>query len=404
MKHFHTFTKRAILGLTALTVALALLVSAACSGNEMNPTPPTDRGDQTLVEEINRLKSETASLRQEVEELRSAEGQEPAHSTVQAEPESTRTTKTPESQETTKPARPAETPEGTLTGICYRTPELQEVLLEMLDVELCQVINEKELYRIRDLKAKMPSVKEGDFEGLVNVESLSVTTGPIGINGLRGLESLRELSLSVQKTDGLATESFSGLESIEELTIRVNSAGHEHTGLQLPGLPNLPNLKRLKVYKMRPQSHDEESISPFRNLDNLESIDLTLVFGNTEDDAREEPYHIPANLLEGNRRLKEIRIETWVMPSGHEIQLPEGMFKANPALERVEISYPRTFIEKKTFIHLDNLKELSLLNSSSWTPVKLPTLVISEKSPLYKAIKSGETKPSRYLLVEPTDQ
>ena len=84
--------------------------------------------------------------------------------------------------------------------------------------------------------------------------------------------------------------------------------------------------------------------------------------------ATEEPYHIPANLLEGNRRLKEIRIETWVMPSGHEIQLPEGMFKANPALERVEISYPRTFIEKKTFSHLDNLKELSLLNSSSLDP------------------------------------
>ena len=268
-------------------------------------------------------------------------------------------------------------------------------------MELCQVINEKELYRIRDLKVNMPSVKEGDFEGLVNVESLSVTTGPIGINGLRGLESLRELSLSAQKMDGLVTGSFSGLESIEELTISVSS--NEHTGLQLPELPNLPNLKHLRVYKMRPQSPDEESISPFGNLENLESIDLTLMFGNAEDDAREEPYQIPVNLFKENRRLEEIRIETWVMPSGHEIQLPEEMFKANPALERVEIRYPRTFIEKKTFSHLDNLKELSLLNSNSWTPVKLPTLVISEKSPLHKAIKSGETNPSRYLLAESTD-
>ena len=129
MSHLHTFTKRAILGLTALTVALALLVSAACSANEMNPTSPPDRGEQALVEEINRLKSETASLRQEVEELRSAEEREPAQSTVQAEPEGIQTTKTPETQETTKPARPAETSNGTLTGICYRTPELQEVLL-----------------------------------------------------------------------------------------------------------------------------------------------------------------------------------------------------------------------------------------------------------------------------------
>ena len=295
MKHLPTIAKRAILSLTALTAALALLFTAACSGNEVNPTSPPDHGEQALVEEINRLKSETASLRQEVEELRSAEEREPAQSTVQAEPEGIQTTKTPETQETTKPARPAETSNGTLTGICYRTPELQEVLLETLDVELCQVINEKELYRIRDLKVNMPSVKEGDFEGLVNVESLSVTTGPIGMNGLRGLESLRELSLSAQKMDGLVTGSFLGLESIEELTISVSS--NEHTGLQLPELPNLPNLKHLRVYKMRPQSPDEESISPFGNLENLESIDLTLMFGNAEDDAREEPYQIPVNLF-----------------------------------------------------------------------------------------------------------
>ena len=169
MSHFPTLTKRATLSLTALTVALALLVGAACSSNEANPTSPPDRDEQAMEKKIDQLNSEIASLRREVKELRSTEERTPAQSAVQAELESTRTTKTPESQETTKPARPAETSDGTLTGICYRTPELQEVLLEMLDVELCQVINEKELYRIRDLEVNMPSVKEGDFEGLVNV-------------------------------------------------------------------------------------------------------------------------------------------------------------------------------------------------------------------------------------------
>ena len=54
--------------------------------------------------------------------------------------------------------------EDALTGICYRTPELQEAILEILDVELCQVVNEKELFRIRTLgNVNMPSVKEGDF-------------------------------------------------------------------------------------------------------------------------------------------------------------------------------------------------------------------------------------------------
>ena len=67
-----------------------------------------------------------------------------------------------------------------------------EVILEMLDVELCQVVNTHELYRIRTLSVNTPSVKEGDFEGLVNVGSLRVSTGLIEANGLRGLTGLKE--------------------------------------------------------------------------------------------------------------------------------------------------------------------------------------------------------------------
>ena len=61
---------------------------------------------------------------------------------------------------------------------------------------------------------------------------------------------------------------------------------------------------------------------------------------------------------------------------------------------------PRTFIERHTFDHLESLEELKLLNSSSWSPVKFPELVISKESPLYQSIRSGETIPSSYQLVE----
>ena len=88
------------------------------------------------------------------------------------------------------------------------------------------------------------------------------------MNGLQGLEGLRELSVWVRKMDGLVTESFSGLESIEELRI-MDSAGSEHIGLQLPELPNLPNLKHPEVYKMRPAVPGEGATSPFRKLGNL---------------------------------------------------------------------------------------------------------------------------------------
>ena len=388
----------------ALLLALILMLTLACSGDDSTPAAETDRTQQELLDTIDRMDREMEGLRQEVEQInRTRQNDRPDTGKVQAtqEPEQTSTTE-PAAAPTSEQEPTAEAGRQDLQGICYRTPELQEVILEMLDVELCQVVNTHELYRIRTLSVNTPSVKEGDFEGLVNVESLRVSTGLIEANGLRGLTGLKELSLSVQVMDGLLTESFAGLESIKELEI-TSARSSEHIGVHLPELPELPNLKHLKVYKMRPEVPGEGAASPFRNLGNLETLDLTLVFGDEATETRTEPYHIPATLLKGNRKLKEIQIETWVTPSGHEIQLPEDMFKENPALERVEIAYPRTFIERQTFRHMDNLKELKVLNRTSWDPVKFPELVISKKSPLYESIKSGKTRPSRYLMVEAAD-
>ena len=230
--------------------------------------------------------------------------------------------------------------EDALTGICYRTPELQEAILEILDVELCQVVNEKELFRIRTLgNVNMPSVKEGDFAGFVNVENLSLSTREIKANGLRGLDGLKKIHLSIQPEQKLRTESFTGLKSVEELSI-----GLQQTGF--PQLPELPNLKHLTVQGINTEKSDP---SPFRNIRNLEKLDLRIVFGDEDAETPAEPYLIPVNLLKGNKNLKEVRIETWVTPYGHEVQLPEEIFKENPALEQVEIRYPRTFIEKQTF-------------------------------------------------------
>ena len=386
-----------------LLIALILMLTLACSGDKTPAAPETDRAQQELLHTIERMDKEMEALRQEmVESKRAKQDDRPDTGKVQAtqDPERTSTTE-PATTPTSEQEPTAEAGRQDLQGICYRTPELQEVILETLDVDLCQVVNTHELYRIRTLSVNTPSVKEGDFEGLVNVGSLGLSTGLIEANGLRGLTGLKELSLSVQVMDRLLTESFSGLKSIKELEISARS--NEHIGGHLPELPELPNLKHLKIYKMRPTVPGEGATSPFRNLGNLETLDLTLVFGHEATGTRTEPYQIPATLLKGSRKLKEIQIETWVMPNGHEIQLPEDIFKENPALERVEIRYPRTFIERQTFRHLDNLKELKVINRTSWDPVKYPELVISKKSPLYESIKSGETKPSRYLTMEAAD-
>ena len=79
--------------------------------------------------------------------------------------------------------RPAETPDPTKqppptdlpreiaeSGICGRTPEIQEKLIEMLQIRSCQVINAAELYRVRKFSASAISFKVGDFDDLPNLE------------------------------------------------------------------------------------------------------------------------------------------------------------------------------------------------------------------------------------------
>ena len=289
-------------------------------------------------------------------------------------------------------------------GICYRTPELQKVILDILDVELCQVVNEKELFRIRGLgSVGMLSVKEGDFAGFVNVQSMTLRTREIEADGLRGLDGLKKMHLVIQPEQMLGTKSFMGLESMEELRIELLPDGLHQTGVPpdgmtgLPELPELPNLRHLTIQGMNAGESDPR---PFRNLKNLEILDLRIVFGEEDAETPAEPYLMPASLLEGSNNLKQVKIETRVTPSGHEVQLPEEIFKGNPKLERVEIRYPKTFIERHTFDHLHGLKELKLLTSGNWSPVKFPELVLSRESPLYRAIRSGETTPSRYRVAE----
>ena len=385
-----------------LAALVAGLTAIACSGGEDAATtqvaetpiaPPISAGqpktiqfDQALSEEVSQLRTEVASLQDE-EATAKSEVKEPPPTQRPTEPTAT--------------GQPdAKASDQTQMGICYRTPELQKKILELLNVRLCQVVSAGELFRIRKLESvNTPSVKEGDFQGFANVESMTLRTGKVEANGLRGLDGLKEIHLVIQRGQALSTESFMGIESVEELRIEL-SPTEAGGGSHIPELPELPNLKHLTVQWMNAEESDP---NPFRNLKDLETLNLRIAFGEEDAEAPTESYLIPADLLKGNENLKEVRINTRVTPSGHEVQLPEEIFRENPALERAEITYPRTFIERHTFSHLDNLKELLLLNSSSSDPVKFPELVISKKSPLYQSIRSGETRPSRYLLAEAAD-
>ena len=379
-----------------VAVVLAILVMAMTAGCTGNETPEQEVTAETATPEPSATTIPTAAP--------APTAAPDIEATVQARVSADLTRVAPTSAPTTTDRPDARASDQAPDGICYRTPELQKVILDILDVELCQVVNEKELFRIRDLDSmNVPSVKEGDFAGFVNVQSMTLRTGTIEANGLRGLDGLREMHLVIQPERKLRTESFAGLESVEELRIELPPDGLHQTGAPpdgITGLPELPELPNLKYLTIRGMNAEESDSSPFRNLKNLETLNLRIVFGEDDAETPAEPYLIPASLLEGIGNLKEVSIEARARRSGHGVQLPEEIFKGNPALERVEIAYPRTFIERHTFSQLHDLKELKVLNRTFSDPVRFPELVISKESPLYQSIRSGETTPSRYRLAE----
>ena len=209
----------------ALLLALILMLTLACSGGDSPAAPETDRTQQELLDTIDRMDREMEGLRQEVEQInRTRQNDRPDTGKVQPtqEPEQTSTTE-PAAAPTSEQEPTAEAGRQDLQGICYRTPELQEVILEMLDVELCQVVNTHELYRIRTLSVNTPSVKEGDFEGLVNITSLAVTvkaeTGDpeIPANAFHGMEGLESLRVS-GRIATIKAGAFQGLPNLENST------------------------------------------------------------------------------------------------------------------------------------------------------------------------------------------
>ena len=85
------------------------------------------------------------------------------------------TTRPVETPDPTKQPPPTDLPrEIADSGICDRTPEIQEKLIEMLQIRACQVINAAELYRVREFSASAQSLKVGDFDDFPNLLSLSI--------------------------------------------------------------------------------------------------------------------------------------------------------------------------------------------------------------------------------------
>ena len=195
-------------------------------------------------------------------------------------------------------------------GICDRTSQVRDKLLELTGVSGCGNVTSTHLEGVTSLilsQSSISSVKAGDFSGLTQLTHLkldnnSLTSLPTGI--FSGLSSLQELDLRSNSLNSLPEGIFSNLSALQFLFLFNNRLS------ALPGgiFSGLSNLRRVGL------SNNSLSTLPasiFSGLSNLEILELA---GNPLT-------AIPVTIFNGLSSLKSLQMGTTSLTS-----LPSGIF------------------------------------------------------------------------------
>ena len=116
-------------------------------------------------------------------------------------------------------------------GICGRTPEIQNKIISEMHILSCMLINETELYRVREISFDTESINPGDLAGFVNLKTLKISglNEPMTPGGFAGLKSLTSLHIDMklleeqEETATFSAKAFQGMPELKQLTIRNRS-------------------------------------------------------------------------------------------------------------------------------------------------------------------------------------
>ena len=237
------------------------------------------------------------------------------------QPSETTTTRPIETPDLNKQPPPTDLPrEISESGICGRTPEIQEKLIEILQIRSCQVINAAELYRVRKLKASAQSFKVGDFDHLPNLKVLELRLNKddkarpveLGAGIFKDLQSLTSMEINNdtnKPTIRLNKDTFKGLNNLKVLDIQYV----EH--LPEEALDHLLQLEQLSISRLKGNI-------PNRALDklqNAESIDIGAYDGDNSN-----PRTIPTDFLKNLPKLRRVGISRTYLPDSMEINSYEA--------------------------------------------------------------------------------
>ena len=225
------------------------------------------------------------------------------------QPEST-ATGTPQPTEPTEPAPPTALPkEIAEAGICGRTPEVQERLIEALKIASCRRIDAAELYRIRKFSVTAQSFKAGDFDHLSNVQVMELHAAkPVELSAgiFEDLQSLITLEIDSYNipTIRLNKDTFRGLNNLIVLDIEYV----EH--LPEEALDHMQQLKQLNISYLKGDI-------PGKALDQLHNVQSISISAYTEENSN--PRTIPADFLKNLPKLEKVSISKEYLPDSMEV-------------------------------------------------------------------------------------
>ena len=162
-------------------------------------------------------------------------------------------------------------------GICYRTPEIQNAIIEELRIPLCRSITVGELQRLRELQTSSYSLMPGDFDNMPNLRELSINLEGENTVILKpgifvGMHSLKELEITGSRGIEVASNTFQDVPVLKELSITGSDSNNSADGVILrenatQGLSELTSLKVRYLRTMHPRA--------LAGLGELRSLDIT---------------------------------------------------------------------------------------------------------------------------------
>ena len=230
-------------------------------------------------------------------------------------------------------------------GICDRTPQVRDKLMEITRVSDCRAVTATHLAEVTHMQiydAGITRLQAHDFHGLISLENLSVNANPLATLPDRifdGLGSLRRLDLGFNSLTELPEDVFRKLDSLELLALRSNSLSELPEGV-FRGLGSL----KLLALSGNPLTELPEGV--FRGLRSLEMLWLQ----------SNSLSRLPEEVFRGLGSLKELLLD-WNLFR----ELPEGLFYGLSNLESLDLTGNYLIrLPDEIFHGLGSLKVLSL--------------------------------------------